>query len=156
MLFAQWIARGRSGSIHAKPEGEHPRLAAAVGQDTAGRYPMTSSNDPEQGRDEVTEINVAGTNCPWCFNDALDAVRGLEGVTKVSSSITGECIQVAHRGIDVLVVLDTLRATLHGVESSGYGSRMTPIDPMPTEPRCSHGKIRPQEHPRAADRQRDD
>ncbi len=141
MLFARWIVRGLSGSIHAKPEGEHPRLADAVGQDTAGRYPMTSRDDPEQSRDEVTEINIAGANCVWCFNEALDAVRGLEGVTKVSSSITGECIQVAHRGIDVLVVLDTLRATLHGVESSGYGSRMTPIDPMPTEPRCSHGKI---------------
>lgn len=156
MLFAPWIARGLSGSIHAKPEGEHPRVADAVGQGTAGRNPMTSPNDPEQGRDEVTEINIAGADCPWCFNDALDAVRGLEGVTKVSSSITGECIQVAHRGIDISVMLDTLRATLHGVESSGYGSRMTRIDPMPTEPRCSHGKIRPQERRRSADRERDD
>jgi copper chaperone CopZ len=101
--------------------------------------------DTQSGDEEVTEIDVIGASCPSCFQDAIDAVRRLDGVTNVHASVTGGCITVSHRGIEVADVLDSLRTTLHGVDSSGYGIEMLAIDPMPAVLHCKHGNNHPRE-----------
>jgi regulator of cell morphogenesis and NO signaling len=90
--------------------------------------------------DEVTEIKIAGANCPVCLNDALDQLRSLDGVTSVHSSMTGECIQVVHRHVDLAVLLGTVRATVHGIDTSSYEYQMVEIDVEPVVIHCTHGK----------------
>lgn len=100
---------------------------------------MPASDHAGDDVEHLTEIKVAGANCPWCLNDALDRLRSLEGVTAARSWMTSECIQVTHHGVDMPVLLDTLRATLHGVDSASHESLMVPVDPHQVEVNCRHG-----------------
>lgn len=92
---------------------------------------MTGHDDARPLGDRVTEIDVAGANCSWCFNDALDRLRRLPGVMAVRGSITSECVEVAHHDVPVTVLVDTLRSYLHGTDNTSHECQMVAVEPRP-------------------------
>lgn len=105
--------------------------------------------------EEATTISVAGANCPWCLNEAIDQVKRMDGVTSVTSSMADECIYVVHPGADLAAVLDRLQAGIHGA-GAGPESEMLPLQPSPSDHECRHGKVRSTMEPRVADDRRGD
>jgi len=99
---------------------------------------MTTPSHPIPGTERRTEIKVAGANCPWCLNAAIEILRQVHGVRSVHSSMTEECIQVVHEDVPIDTLLDSLRSILRGVEGSSYESQMVPVDPQPAVLRCGH------------------
>jgi len=86
----------------------------------------------------TTEIAVPGGNCPWCFNDTLDALRAQPGVVSVTASMTGQCLRVEHAGADVQALLDTVHEHLHGAELASAEPVMVEVVPMVSEDLCRH------------------
>lgn len=90
---------------------------------------MTGCEHPAPTALRTIEIRVPGANCPWCFNEAMDRVRGLEGVADVRASILSECIEVQHHDAPISLVLDTLRTYLHGTDDSSHECQMVAVEP---------------------------
>lgn len=77
----------------------------------------------------TTEIAVAGANCPWCFNETVDALLREPGVTAVGGSITEQYLRVEHQGLDVAALIDVVRRHLHADELSSAEHTMVQVDP---------------------------
>lgn len=80
---------------------------------------------------QTIEIRVPGANCTSCFNDAMDKVRTVDGVAGVRASILGECIEIRHHDVPTAVLVDTLRASLHGYDDSSHECLMAAVEPAP-------------------------
>lgn len=92
---------------------------------------MTDRSLPPRTQHETIEIRVPGANCPSCFNDALDRIRGLAGVIDVQASIHDQCIEVQHDGVPTGLLVDTLRTYLHGTDDSSHECQMVAVEPEP-------------------------
>lgn len=79
---------------------------------------------------QTVEVRVPGANSPWCFNDAMDRVRQLDGVVDVRASIVGECIEVRHRDVPISLLVDTFRTYLHGTDDSSHERQMVGVEPQ--------------------------
>lgn len=90
----------------------------------------------------TTEIEVAGANCPWCFEETIDSLRGEPGVVAVHGSMTGRCLRIDHHGLDAERLLGIVRRQLHADEVSPAGPEhvMAEVDPHVADLRCSHGE----------------
>ena len=86
----------------------------------------------------TTEISVVGANCPWCFNDTLDVLRGEPGVVSVAGSITGQCVRIEHRGVAVDRLLALVRGHLHADDRSSTEHVMVAVDPQVADLHCTH------------------
>jgi copper chaperone CopZ len=78
---------------------------------------------------QTIEVRVPGANCPWCFNEAMDKVRGVDGVAEVRASILDDCIEIQHRDASMPLLIETLRTYLHGTDDSPHDCQMTAIEP---------------------------
>lgn len=83
-------------------------------------------------------IDITGADCSWCLNDTLDAVRQLDGVTSVRSSMAGGCVQVDHELVDVAPVIEVLRSGLRGSDVSTNQAQIVAVEPAVTTGSCSH------------------
>lgn len=90
---------------------------------------MTGCDHPAPTGLQTIEIRVPGANCTWCFNEAMDRVRGLAGVADVRASILSDCIEVQHHDVPTALLLDTLRTYLHGTDNSSHECQMVAIEP---------------------------
>jgi copper chaperone CopZ len=87
--------------------------------------------------DLVTELTTPGANCPFCINEALDALRRVDGVLSIRSSMRGQCIRVVHRAeVDVADVVAILRRRVFGVELCSNEWQMAAIEPERTPRPC--------------------
>src|SRR3546814_14217636 len=66
----------------------------------------------------TTEIDIAGANCPWCFNETLDRLRAEPGVVDARASMRGQCLRIEHRGLPTQALVDLVRRHLHGAALS--------------------------------------
>ncbi len=87
---------------------------------------------------DSTEISVVGANCPWCFNETLDALRREPGVASVVASMAGQCVQVDHHGVAVERLVSVLREHLHADESASAEHVMVAVDPQVADLHCTH------------------
>lgn len=90
---------------------------------------MISCDHPTPIGLHTVEVRIPGANCTYCFNEAMDKVRDLAGVTNVRASIIGDCIEVQHRDTSITLLVETLRTHLHGTDESVHGCQMLPIEP---------------------------
>lgn len=88
--------------------------------------------------ESVTEIVVAGANCPWCLNETLDLLRGEPGVVAVDANIAGQCVRVRHHDVAVERLLAVIRGHLHADDTSSAEHVMVEIDPQVAELHCAH------------------
>ena len=88
----------------------------------------------------TTEVSVEGANCPWCFNEALDALRRHPGVMAAHGSIAAQCMRIDHSGVDVDQLVTLLRHHLHADDESSGQHVMVAVDPEVANLRCSHGR----------------
>ena len=93
---------------------------------------MTESSPPTT----TTEIDIGGANCPWCLNETVDVLRARPGVVGVDASITGQCVRVEHRGVDIDQLLDTIRTHLHADAVASAEHVMAPVEPHVREHVC--------------------
>ena len=89
---------------------------------------------------ELLELDIPGANCPYCLNEAVEELRGMDGVIGVRSSISDECVRVTHRGADVDELVRTLHHRVHGAGWSSNEAQMLPVDPAPAEGGCRHDR----------------
>jgi hypothetical protein len=101
--------------------------------------PVAGHRGPVPGDTTATEISVAGANCAWCLNEALDALRATPGVTRVATSMADECVVVDHPGADLEIVLDTLRHHLHGASPDPEPDLLR-VEPQLAAGTCRHGQ----------------
>lgn len=87
----------------------------------------------------VTEIAVAGANCPWCLNETLDVLRREPGVVSVAADLGGPCLRIEHDGPSVERLLALIRDHLHAESTSSFEQVMVAVDPQVAELHCSHG-----------------
>jgi hypothetical protein len=86
----------------------------------------------------VTEITVAGANCPWCLNETLDLLRREPGVVAVDANIGGQCLRVRHHDVAVARLLAVIRDHLHADDMSSAEHVMAEIDPQVAGLHCTH------------------
>ena len=87
----------------------------------------------------TTEIAVTGANCPWCLDETLELLRREPGVVDAQADLTGQCLRVRHRSVDVDRLLTVIRGHLHADDMSSAEHLMVEIDPQVAQLHCSHG-----------------
>lgn len=87
----------------------------------------------------TTEIDIAGANCPWCFNETLDRLRAEPGVVDARASMRGQCLRIEHRGLPTQALVDLVRRHLHGAALSSSEPVMVEIDAHEAALHCTHG-----------------
>ncbi len=92
---------------------------------------------------ERTELRIDGANCSTCLNATLDALRAIPGVTRAASSATAGCLAIEHDGIDEGLLLDAVRANLHGVARASTEIVMVSVEPLVAALHCRHGATDP-------------
>lgn len=97
---------------------------------------MTDCAHPTPLGSTTVEVRVPGANCPWCFNEAMDRVRRLDGIVVVRASIIGECIEIEHRNASLPLVVETLSAYLHGTDDSSHECQMVAVEPEVVSMAC--------------------
>lgn len=90
----------------------------------------------------TTEISVAGANCPWCFNETLDALRAEPGVVAVHGTIGGQCLRVDHTEVATDRLVSIVRQRLHADDISSTEHVMVQIDAGAATLHCTHGRDR--------------
>lgn len=85
-----------------------------------------------------TELRVEGANCPICLDNALDALRGVDGIISVSASIRSGCVNVEHEGVGPDDMATLLRRELRGITVSGTEIVMSPVAPEVVALHCHH------------------
>lgn len=90
------------------------------------------------GETTTTEVSIAGANCPWCFNDTLDALRDEPGVVSVVASIAGQCLRIEHRGVATDRLLAVVRGRLHADLTTSGEHVMVGIDAHVADVHCTH------------------
>lgn len=110
---------------------------------------MTGCDHPVPAGLRTVEISVPGANCSSCFNEAMDKVRGLDGVTDVRASISSECIAVQHDGLPLALLVNTLRTYLHGADDSSHECQMVAVEPdvVTMECGCARSTATPHDRP---------
>lgn len=88
-----------------------------------------------------TTVHIDGANCSICFNEALDGLGRLAGVTAVHGSIAGSCIEVDHDDVALDALTAAIRDHLHGVEMFSNEIRMVPLDPVAVSTPCLHHRV---------------
>lgn len=88
-----------------------------------------------------TTLHVEGANCSICFNEALDDLGRIAGVTGVHGSIARSCIEVDHDDVALDVLTASVRDHLHGVEMFSNEIRMVPLDPVAIATPCIHQRV---------------
>ncbi|HEX5946171.1 MAG TPA: hypothetical protein VFY82_07835 [Acidimicrobiales bacterium] len=86
----------------------------------------------------TTEIDIAGANCPFCFNETLDRLRAEPGVVDAHASMNGQCLRIAHSGLPTGALVDLVRRHLHGVERSSAETVMVEVDAHEAALHCTH------------------
>jgi hypothetical protein len=86
----------------------------------------------------TTEISVVGANCPWCFNETVELLRGEPGVVSVSASIADSCMRIDHRGVATERLLGVVRGHLHADDATSAEHLMVAVDPRVAELHCAH------------------
>lgn len=87
----------------------------------------------------LTELRVAGANCPQCFNATLDALRDCAGVQSVRGSTMSACLAIDHDdGVDLPDLLESVRGLLHGVGQSSAEVVMVSVEPLVVDLHCTH------------------
>src|SRR3546814_6049694 len=76
----------------------------------------------------TTEIDIAGANCPWCFNETLYRLRAEPGVVDARASMRGQCLRIEHRGLPTQALVDLLRRHTHGAALSSSEPVLVEID----------------------------
>src|SRR3546814_3923061 len=94
----------------------------------------------------TTEIDIAGANCPWVFNETLDRLRAEPGVVDARASMRGQCLRIEHRGLPTQALVDLVRRHLHGAALSSSEPVMVEIDAHEAALHCTHGHPRSEEH----------
>jgi regulator of cell morphogenesis and NO signaling len=85
----------------------------------------------------TTTLRIDGANCPTCFNDTLDDLARLDGVSRAHGSIAGPCIEVDH-DVALEVITAAIRDRLHGIEMFANEVRMVPLEPVAMSTACTH------------------
>lgn len=86
-----------------------------------------------------TELRVEGADCPFCWNDVVDGLRHIDGVTSVTNSMSAGCIAIEYEGIDLASLVQIVHTSLHGVAMSANEIVMSSIDPVVAVLHCTHG-----------------
>ena len=87
----------------------------------------------------TTEITLGGANCPSCFNETIELLRGEHDVIAVDANIGTQCLRVRHRDVAVDRLLEVIRGHLHADDTSTTEHVMVEIHPLVVDLRCSHG-----------------
>jgi hypothetical protein len=90
---------------------------------------VTARDRPDRTELSDVEILVRGANCSWCFGEAIDDLRQLDGVLEVHGSIRDERITVRNVEVPTSVMVDSLREHLHGTDSSSHECQMVAVEP---------------------------
>jgi copper chaperone CopZ len=85
-----------------------------------------------------TDLRVEGANCSLCFNDIIERLRAVDGITSVDSSITAGCIAIDHDDLIRADVIDMIGASLHGVAMASNEIVMTEVNPSISVIQCTH------------------
>jgi regulator of cell morphogenesis and NO signaling len=88
-----------------------------------------------------TTLHIEGANCSICFNETLDDLGRIAGVTGVHGSIARSCIEVDHDDVALDVLTASVRDHLHGVEMFSNEIRMVPLDPVAIATPCIHQRV---------------
>lgn len=85
-----------------------------------------------------TELGVDGADCSFCWNDVIEKLGDLDGVSNVTGSITAGCIAIEHDDIDPAALVAMVRTSLHGIAMSANEIVMSSIDPVVVISPCTH------------------
>ena len=88
-----------------------------------------------------TTLRIAGANCSICFNEALDGLGRIDGVSAVHGSIGESCIEIDHDDAALDVITATIRDHLHGIEMFSNEIRMVPLEPVALSAPCIHQRV---------------
>jgi hypothetical protein len=91
----------------------------------------------------VSEIRIAGANCPLCLNETLDALRDVPGVVAADASIADGCVRVEHRGVEPDDLVALVRQRLHADDLASTERVMTEVDAQSAELHCVQHADRP-------------
>lgn len=95
---------------------------------------MTGDRTPET----VTEIDITGSNCPWCVQETLERLRAEPGVITAQATIAGPCIRIVHDGRSDEGLLAVVRRLLHAVDTSLVEATMIEVDAQVADLHCTH------------------
>jgi hypothetical protein len=93
---------------------------------------------PRPRVETITEISIAGANCPWCLDETVDRLRREPGVAAVDSHIGRQCLRVHHQGVAVDRLLAMIRGHLHADDMSSAEHVMVEIDPRVADLHWTH------------------
>lgn len=86
-----------------------------------------------------TTLDLEGANCPYCFNETLDDLARVDGVSKVHGSMGGTCIVIDHDDdVPVDMLVERIHRHLHGVQMFSNEIQMSSIDPSVLVRPCIH------------------
>lgn len=105
---------------------------------------------PPHEQTQSVIIRVPGADCSWCFNEAIEQVLQLDGVSEIHGSITSACLEVTGPGFSAAELLDTFRIHLHGTDNSSHECQMTPVAPQLVTP--VHEQVEPKSPAPGSDR----
>ena len=88
----------------------------------------------------VTEIDIAGANCPWCLRETLERLRTEPGVLAAEATVAGPCLRIVHAELPPEVLLDLVRRNLHAVDTSTAEATMVEVDARLAVLHCTHGQ----------------
>jgi regulator of cell morphogenesis and NO signaling len=97
-----------------------------------------------------TSLRIDGANCPNCFDQTLDDIAQLDGVSSVHGSFAGPCIEVEH-DVEIETITEAIRNRLHGIEMFANEVRMVPLEPIIISNDCSHHRPAESTHAEAVD-----
>jgi len=88
-----------------------------------------------------TTLRVEGANCSICFNEALEDLGRIDGVSAVHGSIGGSCIEIDHDDVPLDALTAVIHDRLHGVAMFSNEIRMVPLEPVVLSAPCIHQSV---------------
>jgi regulator of cell morphogenesis and NO signaling len=85
-----------------------------------------------------TSLRIDGANCPTCFNETVEALAHIDGVSAVHGSVAGPCIEIDHDGVTIDVITETIRNHLRGIEMFSNETEMVALEPVEISVDCPH------------------
>lgn len=116
--------------------------------------PATSSSPATKVSSMHTTLRVDGANCSLCFNDIIDRLRTIDGITSVDSSVSEGCIAIDHDDLTRADLVALIGTSLHGVAMASNEIVMTPVQPSISVLHCGHGPGHQRTPPTEHDQQR--
>jgi len=85
------------------------------------------------------EVRIEGANCPQCLEATKSRLRAEDGVTAVSSSMSGTCLKIEHHGLARQRLSGILQDQLHGWDVALNGEIViVTITPEVADLHCGH------------------